>query len=192
VRDPYDREDHGWIPLPRVVDEYGRQMSLVQSWNMFTDIDRLFFGWFLVLGQQEDGAIVDVLEARPFKRLQLPEHYARTFPNHNSRRFWRELTMTDDGKPREALQKATCDHLAREWRRAGRPALTHLAIFHVGRVPSEPRRRDQVRPVCRWEAPHGALQDLPPEEGERWRAWRASWQGFLESLPETAPAAMRE
>jgi len=192
VEDPYDREDQGWLTLPRAVDDYGRQMSLVQSWNMFTDIDRLFFGWFLVLGQQEDLQVVNVLEGRPFRRLQLPEHYARSFPNHDSRRYWRELTLTDDGKPREALQKATCDYLAREWQRAGRPALTHLAIFHVGRVPSEARKRDQVKLVCRWEAPHEALKVAPAEEQQRWNAWRESWKTFLESLPETAPAMNRE
>jgi hypothetical protein len=192
VKDPYDREDVGWLRLPRVIDDYGRHMSLIQSWNMFTDIDRLYFGWFLVLGQQEDGLVVDVLAARPFRRLQLPEHYARSFPNHNSRRYWRELTLMDDGKPREALQKAMCDHLARAWQRAGRPALTHLAVFHVGRVPSEQRKRDQVRPVCRWEAPHVPLKDAPLAEQQRWSAWRESWQRFLDELPETAPAAFKE
>ena len=192
VVDPYDREDEGLLRLPRVIDDYGRQMSLVQSWNMFTDIDRLFFGWFLVLGQQVDGGFVDVLEAKPFRRLQLPEHYARSFPNHNSRRYWRELTLTDDGHPREALQKATCDYLAREWERAGRPALTHLAIFHVGRVPSEGRKRDQVKLVCRWEAPHEQLKTAPAEEQQRWSAWRESWKTFLDNLPETAPPASRE
>lgn len=188
VEDPYDRADEGLVPLPRVIDDYGRQMSLVQSWNMFTDIDRLFFGWFLVLGQQEDGQVVDVLARTPFHRLRLPEHYARFFPNHNSRRYWRELTLTDDGKPREGLQKALCDYLAREWLREGRPALIHLAMFHVGRVPSEHRKRDQVKPVCRWEAAHEPLKNAPPEEQQRWNAWRQSWKRFLDGLPETAPA----
>jgi hypothetical protein len=192
IKDPYDRNDEGWLALPQVIDDYGRQMSLVQSWNMFTDIDRLFFGWFLVLGQQVDGQAVDVLEEKPFRRLQLPEDYASLFPNHDSRRYWRELTLTDDGKPREALQKATCDYLAREWQRAGHPALTHLAIFHVGRVPSEARKRDQVKLVCRWEAPHEVLKDAPAEEQQRWAAWRESWKTFLENLPETAPAMNRE
>ncbi len=192
VKDPYDREDEGPLPLPQVIDDYGRQMSLVQSWNMFTDIDRLFFGWFLVLGQQEDGTVVDVLEAVPFRELRLPEHYARTFPNHNSRRYWRELTLLDDGKPREFLQKPMCDYLAREWQRAGRPALTHLALFHVGRVPSEKRAddriEDMVKPICRWEAPHEPLKSASSDVQQRWSAWRESWSRFLTSLPATVPS----
>ena len=48
-KDPYDREDRGPLPLPVWLDRYGRMFCLVQNWNMFTDIDRAFFGWFLVL-----------------------------------------------------------------------------------------------------------------------------------------------
>jgi hypothetical protein len=189
VEDPYDREARDLVPLPRLVDDYGRQMSLVQSWNMFTDIERLFFGWFLVLGQQEDGAFVDVLERAPFVEPRLPERYARFFPNHNSRRYWRELALTDGGKPREYLQKPMCDYLAREWRREGRPELTHLAIFHVGRVPSQRRKHDQLKLVCRWEASHEPLKSAPNEVRERWTALRARWTSFLDGLPKLLPAS---
>ena len=189
VKDPYDREDAGVIKLPQVLDDYGRMASMVQSWNMFTDIDRLFFGWFLVLGQQEDGTLVDVLEQAPFREIRVPEHYASFFPNHNSRRYWRELTLTDGGKPREFLQKPMCDYLAREWSQGGRPALTHLALFHVGRVPSREPENDLVKRVCAWEAPHEPLKSAAPEVQQLWTQRRASWNAFLEGLPKRVPAA---
>jgi len=189
VKDPYDRADAGLVALPAVLDDYGRMASLVQSWNMFTDIDRLFFGWFLVLGQQEDGTFVDVLEQTPFREIRVPEHYALFFPNHNSRRYWRELTLTDDGKPREYLQKPMCDYLAREWTAAGRPALTHLAIYHVGRVPSREPENDQVKRICAWEAPHEPLKSAAPEIQQLWTKRRASWNAFLERLPKNVPPA---
>jgi hypothetical protein len=196
VEDPYDPRDRGVIALPKPIDDYGRMTSLVQSWNMFSDIDRLFLGWFLVLGQQEDGQIVDVLAGEPFRGISLPEHYARFFPNHNSRRYWRNLAMPDEDPetqarlPRVYLQKPMCDYLAREWARAGRPALAHLAIFHVGRVPSQKSARDLVKVVCKdWEAPHEPLRTAAPEVRERWTKLRESWARFLESLPKTVPAA---
>jgi hypothetical protein len=190
VADPYDRSERGPIPLPKLVDDYGRAMSLVQSWNMFTDIEHLFFGWFLVLGQTEDGSLVDVLQRKPFTTIELPEHYARFFPNHNSRRYWRELTITDEGKPREYLQKTMCDYLARQWRAAGGSPLTQLAIFHVGRVPSQRQERDTVRPVCtQWEAEHEPLRTATPETQALWKGRRARWSEFLASLPKTVATA---
>jgi hypothetical protein len=189
VEDPYDPSSHGLVRLPQVVDDYGRQMSLVQSWNMFTDIDRLFFGWFLVVGQQEDGNRVDVLARRPFDGLRLPEDYASFFPNHNSRRYWRELTLKTAGQPRVFLQKPMCDYLAREWERAGGEPLTHLAIYHIGRVPSRRPERDEVRPVCvDWEATHEPLKTAPPDVQERWSRARERWRTFLASLPKTVAA----
>lgn len=187
VEDPYDPSDPGLVPLPPLVADYGRMMSLVQSWNMFTDIERSFFGWFLVVGQEEDGAFVDVLQRRPFDGLSFPEHYAQVFPNHNSRRYWRELAQKDQGEARVFLQKPMCDWLAREWERSGRP-LAHLAIFHVGRVPTQRQGRDQVKPiVTEWEAPHEPLKQASPEVRQHWTGLREDWRRFLANLPKTAP-----
>lgn len=182
----YDREHPGLVRLPRIAEDYGRQTSLLQNWNMFTDIENLTFGWFLVLGQQEDGTLVDVLAGEPFRALEYPEHYARFFPNHNSRRYWRELTLPE----REFLQKPMCDWLAREWQAAGRTPLTHLALFHVGRKPLTMREYDLVRPIAtQWEAEHTPLRELAPEERETWLARRTRWQAFLDGLPKRVPLA---
>ncbi|NOT29083.1 MAG: HTTM domain-containing protein [Planctomycetes bacterium] len=186
VRNPYDKGDRGPLPLPLWLEQYGRMFCVVQSWNMFTDIDRAFFGWFLVLGQQEDGQLVDVLEGRPAGALRPPEHYARAFPNHNSRRYWREMARPE----REDLQKAMCDYLAREWRREGRTPLTHLAVYHVGRIPSRRPGADEVKPICwQWEAPHEPLRSAAPAVGELWTERRARWQGILQGVPKSLPAA---
>jgi hypothetical protein len=129
---------------------------------------------------------VDVLARVPFEELRPPRDYARAFPNHNSRRFWRELTLTDAGEPRVYLQKPTCDWLAREWERDGAQPLTHLAIFHVGRVPRSGAARDRVQPVCtEWEAPHEPLRAASPEVRERWLRAREDWRAFLAGLPRT-------
>jgi hypothetical protein len=188
----YDRDHPGLLRLPRSVEDYGRQTSLLQNWNMFTDIENLNFGWFLVLGQQEDGSMVDVLAGEPFRALAYPEHYARFFPNHNSRRYWRELDSAaqndDERKWKEARQKLMCDWLAREWKAAGRTPLTHLALFHVGRKPLTMREFDLVRPIAtQWEAEHAPLRELPPEERETWLARRTRWQAFLDGLPKRVP-----
>lgn len=180
----YDRDHPGLVRLPRIAEDLGRQTSLLQNWNMFTDIENLTFGWFLVLGQQEDGTMVDVLAGEPFRALEYPEHYARFFPNHTSRRYWRELTLPE----REFLQKPMCDWLAREWQAAGRTPLTHLALFHIGRKPLTMREYDVVRPIAtQWEAEHAPLRELPPEERELWLARRARWQAFLDGLPKRVP-----
>lgn len=185
VRNPYDRGDRGPLPLPLWLEQYGRMFCVVQSWNMFTDIDRAFFGWFLVLGQQEDGQHVDVLERRPAGALRPPEHYARVFPNHNSRRYWRELARPE----REDLQKAMCDYLAREWRREGRVPLTHLAVYHVGRIPSRRPGADEVKPICwQWEAPHEPLRTAAPEVRSLWTERRERWQRFRQDVPKSLPA----
>lgn len=180
----YEREDPGLLRLPRLAEDLGRQTSTFQNWNMFTDIESLYFGWFLVLGRQEDGTVVDVLAGEPFRALEYPAHYARFFPNHNSRRYWRELTLGG----REFLQKPMCDWLAREWQAAGRPALTHLALFHIARKPLSMREFDEVRPIAvQWEAEHAPLKDLPAEERDLWLARREAWRTFLGSLPRTVP-----
>jgi hypothetical protein len=180
----YDREHPGLVRLPKIAEDLGRQTSTFQNWNMFTDIENLYFGWFLVLGRQEDGTLVDVLAGEPFRALEYPEHYARFFPNHNSRRYWRELTMPG----REFLLEPMCAWLAREWLGAGRPPLTHLALFHIARKPLSMREFDEVRPLAtQWEAAHAPLKDLPEAERERWRAHREAWRTFLGSLPKTVP-----
>lgn len=180
----YERDHPGLLRLPRIAEDLGRQTSMLQNWNMFTDLENLTFGWFLVLGQQEDGTVVDVLAAEPFRALEYPQHYARFFPNHNSRRYWRELTLPD----REFLQKPMCDWLAREWQAAGRPPLTHLALFHVGRKPLTMREFDLVRPIAtQWEAEHAPLRELAPEQRELWLARRTRWQTFLDGLPKRVP-----
>ena len=181
----HDREHPGLVRLPRALDELGKQLSLVQNWNMFTDIGELYFGWFLVLGQTEEGEFVDVLAGEPFRAIGYPEHYARFFPNHNSRRYWRELAMPD----REFLQKPMCDYLAREWQAAGRSPLTHLALFHVSRQPLR-MQEDLVRPIAtRWEAEHEPLKDAPEEVRALWLARRERWSTFLGSLPRSVAAA---
>jgi len=179
-----EREHPGLVRLPRALDEFGKQTSLVQNWNMFTDIERLYFGWFLVLGQTEQGEFVDVLEGAPFRALRYPQDYARFFPNHNSRRYWRELSVPG----REFLQKPMCDYLAREWRAAGRAPLTHLAIFHVSRQPLH-MQEDLVRPIAtRWEAEHEPLLNAPEEVRALWTARRERWSAFLGALPRSVPA----
>jgi hypothetical protein len=81
-----------------------------------------------------------------------------------------------------------CDYLAREWERAGGAPLTHMAIFHVGRVPAQASARDVVKPiVTQWEAPHPPLRELPEAERARWTERRESWSRFLASLPRTVP-----
>lgn len=187
-KDPYVREDRGPLPLPVWLDRYGRMFCVVQNWNMFTDIERAFFGWFLVLGQQEDGQHVDLLERRPAGVLRPPEHYARSFPNHNSRRYWREMARPE----RTDLQKTLCDYLAREWQREGRTPLTHIAIYHVGRIPGRHPEsdQDQVKPICsQWEAPHEPLRNASIEVRQLWEERRERWRSFLASLPTTVPSA---
>jgi len=89
---------------------------------------------------------------------------------------------------RDYLQQPMSAFLAREWQAAGNPALSHLAIFQIGRVPSDKRRNDRVRNVCVWEAPHRPLAELTPEERERWQSSRASWKLFLEGMPRVVRA----
>ena len=86
------------LPLPKLVHDYGKQLALLQNWNVFSDIENTFYGWFLVLGQLEDGRFVDVLEDREFAEVERPAHFASSFVNHNSRRFWR-----GDGSRTECL-----------------------------------------------------------------------------------------
>ncbi len=184
-KNPYSRGDRGPLPLPRPVEDYGRQLGLVQNWNMFTDIDRLFFGWFLVLGQQDDGKVVDILERAPFSGVRRPEHFATFFPNHNARRFWRETTLPGN----EFLLRLLAVHLVREWQRAGNVPLAHLALFQVGRTGTARASDDEVKNLCAWERPRPDLKDAAPAERERWFALREEWRKFLAGLPRTVPSS---
>jgi len=179
LEDPYARGARDPIPLPAPVDAYGRMFSLVQNWNMFTDIGRLFFGWFLVLGQLDDGTVVDVLAHRPFTRIERPPDYSAHFPNHNTRRYWREIALPGQ----DFLLAPLTEHLAREWERAGGAPLAHLAILQIGRVPLERPAEDRVKRICIWGRP-------PASEGEKvpLLELRERWQAFLAGLPKSVPA----
>jgi len=180
-KEPYDRDDHGPVPLPDVVEAYGRELTVVQNWNMFTDIDRLFFGWFLVLGQMDDGSVVDVLEHQPYAVIARPERYAEHFPNHNSRRYWREIALPD----RQFLYPPLCNYLAREWERQGGAPLAHLAVLQIGRVPARRAAEDRVKRICVWERP-----PRDATEADRLGALRKSWKAFLDALPERVPSTV--
>ncbi len=165
----------GTIPLPRAVDAYGRQMGLVQNWNIFTNIDQLFFGWFLVLGQTREGRLVDVSTGEEFRGLQPPEHIASFFPNHNARRFWTQAALP----PNEWLRGPMLRYLGRRWNASHAEMLFHIALFHVGRVPGQGDSHDRTKRLGVMEFPLPATE----ESSAIYEGRRAEWRAFLAGMP---------
>ncbi len=176
----------GTIPLPRAVDAYGRQLGLVQNWNIFTDIDELFFGWFLVLGQTREGRFVDLSSGEDFRGLQAPEHIASFFPNHNARRFWTQAALPSN----EWLRGPMLRYLGRRWNASHGEPIFHIALFHIGRVPGQGDSNDRTKRLGVMEFPLPAAE----ESSALYERRRAEWRAFLAGMPavvlRSEPAAV--
>ena len=180
---PYAKKDDAPIPIPRALDDFVRPLGLIQNWNMFTDIEPMFFGWFLGIAQLEDGSIVDVLERREFDGIRAPEHFASYFANHNARRFWRNAAIPGN----EFLLRGLAGVLCRRWEDEGRGRIVHFALFHVGKVPARGGDVDTVKRLCVFSPPRPQLA-LAPDQA-RMEELRAQWRAFLAGLPKTVPSA---
>ena len=181
---PYAKKEEATIPLPRALDDFVRPLGLIQNWNMFTDIEPMFFGWFLAIGQLEDGRIVDVLEKRDFDGIHRPEHFASYFANHNARRFWRQAAIPGN----EFLLRGLAGYLCRRWEAEGGGRIVHFALFHVGKVPARGGDVDTVKRLCVFAPPRPELAQASPEEYAHLEELREQWKTFLASLPKSVPS----
>ncbi len=100
-------------PLPRgLPSKLTRLLSLRQSWQIFSELDKPVLGWFLVLGTRPDGSEIDLWNVRPFLGdFRKPPGFASSFPNHNWRRYWNQIRFED----KAFLRPYLCAYLIRTW-----------------------------------------------------------------------------
>ena len=109
------------------INKMSKFLRLKQHWVIFGPISRTFTGWFLVLGLREDGTVVDVWNRKEFENYDVPEDFAKSFPNHNWRRYW-NVVLQPQNKP---LLPHLSRHLVHDWERRTGERLTHLTILKV-------------------------------------------------------------
>ena len=139
--------------VPEVLDRTTmRDLALIQHWSIFSNIEPLFRGWFVVIGQQNDGELVDVLQNEPFGELRKPEHFAADFPNHNMRRYWVNMSKQSNAWLRPYL----ADYLIRDWNERNTRPIERLLLAHVGRAGQQ--TEDQITPMIAYDPVHFAAQ----------------------------------
>ena len=168
------------IKLPRWIEGYGKHLALVQNWNIFSSIEDTFYGWYLVVGQLDDGRIVDVLLDEEFEGVQRPEHFAKRFPNHNTRRFWRLMAR----KENEWLRPGLGRYLMAEWNRTHDSELRRMHAYHVGSVPGRGQDFQELRPLFHYPANPVDIATLPEDERPSFVAGVRVWRKLLTSLPK--------
>jgi len=166
--------------LPSLIEDYGKQLALQQNWNIFSDIENTFYGWFLVLGQLEDGRIVNVLEDRGFDGVSRPAHFARSFPNHNTRRFWRLMSRT----PNAWLRVYVGSYLVDEWNRTHADKLKRIAAYHVGNEPGRGEGHQRLVPLFHYPTEPIDPRTLPQQERADFNAKREAWKRTLLGVPQ--------
>ncbi len=140
-------------PLPRGgVSKITRLLSLRQSWQIFSELDKPVMGWFLVLGSRPDGSLIDLWNERPFQGdFRKPPGFASNFPNHNWRRYWNQMRFED----KAFLRPHLCDYLIRTWN-AAHPdqAVESVVILLVDAKggAEDPKKR---QPLVRYQAARG-------------------------------------
>lgn len=129
------------LRLPDPLDANGFALNLLQRWSVFTDVAGHRQGWFVVLGELEGGARVEVLTGLRYEGYRRPKDLAAGYRNHNERRYWNLIRLDKHAVFRPHLG----DYLCRRWQRAHDTALARLAIFHVAKLPAEPEGSERAR-----------------------------------------------
>jgi len=168
------------IRLPGVLHDYGKHLALLQNWNIFSSIEDTFYGWYLVVGQLEDGRIVDVLLDEEFEQVERPAHFARRFPNHNTRRFWRLMAR----KENEWLRPGLGRYLLARWNETHEVPLRRLQAYHVGSIPGRGQDFQELRPLFHYPTQSEVdVASLPQEERQAFLEDLAAWRDRLTTLP---------
>ncbi len=172
--------DESLPPLPKWIEGYGKQLALLQNWNIFSDIENTFYGWYLVVGQLDDGRFVDVLHDKDFGIVEQPEHFARYFPNHNTRRFWRLMSRSPNAWLREGLGH----YLVEGWNRTHESRILRVHAYHVGSVPGRGQDYQELKPLFHYPSQSIDVSSLPRDERAAFREGLIAWRDFLEGMPE--------
>jgi len=117
------------LPLkqPKILANFASVFYLEQKWGMFTEVNKIHSGWFMVLGKLPDGKFVDVLKGGREVKLDKPEVFSKTYINHNWRIFWSHMTYTDLAVFRPYLAQYLCQ----KWDAGHDEKLNELAIYQV-------------------------------------------------------------
>lgn len=88
------------IPKPLVT--FGEIVNLQQRWGMFARPEGNMDGWFVFVGETQDGRRLNLLEGGEFDQqtYKRPEHPAGIYPNHRWRKFLNELAYDFDENAR--------------------------------------------------------------------------------------------
>ncbi|MEM7436721.1 MAG: HTTM domain-containing protein [Myxococcota bacterium] len=80
--------DAGARGMPEPLRSVGYAFRLDQRWRMFANTDITPQGWWVVIGELDDGTPIDLLHGTKGVSLARPHRYYREMPNMNWRTYW--------------------------------------------------------------------------------------------------------
>lgn len=149
--------DRGARAMPEPLQTVGNALRLDQRWRMFANTDITPQGWWVVLGELENGDAIDLLHRTADVSFARPKRYYREIPNMPWRTYWNNISR-DHYKPfRPWMGRYFCMW----WNEDAAPALRvrGVRVVYVQEFNYKPelggtvRPRDLVVTDCR---------DLPP------------------------------
>jgi hypothetical protein len=135
--------------LPQRLDWIGEGFGLSQMWSLFAPTPMKDAGWYVIVGDLENGRQVDLFrEGRPV-RWEKPELVSATYKNTR----WRKYLLNLWQKSHAAHRMRYADYLCREWnsQHEGGEKLENIEIFFMLEVirPDRPPDRPQAILICR-------------------------------------------
>jgi len=146
------------------VETFVRSTGIAQHWIIFTDLDERPNGWFLVLGEREDGEVINMLTEEVFRSIDKPERPGAFFENHNMRRLWHLAAL----ERFRGLRPLLGDYLCRDWNKNHEQRVDRVIVFTLEGSPP-PGVRPPMLPVVEHKT-------------EAARPGKAAWIAFYEEI----------
>jgi len=133
------------VRLPGFLATLYEKSFLYQRWRVFANTDVTRQGWWLVIGETQNGHRLSLLDERPLHSLARPEHYASTLPDHHWAMFFDNLLRREN----EPVRAAVADYYCDEWnrRREAPLALDRVRFVYVDHRHHDPAATPTTRPV---------------------------------------------
>lgn len=121
----------------------GEALGLHQAWPMFTFLDKVKDGWYVMEAELEDGSVRDLLHGGPVD-YRRPRVMSRAYDGQRWRRFMTNVML----RPHQNLLPVYADYMVRSWnRRYPRFQVKKLTIYFMN-DPMHPHYR--YAPPERW------------------------------------------
>jgi len=113
--------------FPRQGNSLGRTFGMGQDWGMFAPNPSKHDGWYVMLGQLENGTEIDLMK-KAAPHWETPDLYSAELPNHRWAKFLINLSEDSMQDYRPHLAR----YLQQEWERhAERPRVKAVYIYYL-------------------------------------------------------------